>query len=115
MTNPKHSEPATIMRYSLDKHAPGMFPHSLRGGWVKYSDHQATITDLQEEVQRLRVDAERYRHLRMQHWHDSDFCVVWKPKQNVTLGAMCPSEKILDDTIDAALSARAGGEKSKPA
>ena len=48
-------------------------------------------------------DAKRYRWLRRQHWNDSALCVVAEPKQNVHLGAYCPSEDLLDAAIDAAM------------
>ena len=58
---------------------------------------------LAKESARLRDDAERYWWLREQHWDDSVLCVTTHPKQNLILGAYCPSEKLLDAAIDAAI------------
>lgn len=56
-------------------------------------------------------DAERYRWLREQHWHDADLCVVRHPKKSVKLGYDCPSGEHLDKTIDAAIAAEIKGRK----
>jgi hypothetical protein len=53
----------------------------------------------------LKADAERYRWLRNQHWHDSDLCVVMRPKETLHLGAYCPSEGLLDAEIETARKA----------
>lgn len=65
----------------------------------------------QQEVKRLQakqqaeaalvVDAARYRCLRSAHWFRSSLCVVRDPKNNVKLGADCPSEERLDAFVDA--------------
>jgi Lar family restriction alleviation protein len=56
----------------------------------------------------LEQDARRYRWLRTQHWHDNKMCIVLRPKENIRLGADCPSRDLLDEAIDAAI--RNGGE-----
>ena len=53
-----------------------------------------------EEIEQLRVDAERYRWLRKQHWAESDIAVVVSPKKHTRLGAILPSLELLDKTID---------------
>ena len=50
----------------------------------------------------LQADAERYRWLREQHWSTSAMAVITNPIDNARLGTFCPSEKLLDDAIDAA-------------
>jgi len=52
-----------------------------------------------------RLDAERYRFMRDQHWHSSDLFVVQGGKSKVSLGSNCPSGELLDQAIDAALAA----------
>ena len=49
-------------------------------------------------------DAERYRWLREQHWSTDTIAVVLNPKQAVKLGHVCPSDSLLDETIDAAIA-----------
>ena len=49
-------------------------------------------------------DAERYRWLREQHWSTDTIAVVLNPKQAVKLGYVCPSDSLLDETIDAAIA-----------
>ena len=49
-------------------------------------------------------DAERYRWLREQHWSTDAIAVVLNPKQAVKLGYVCPSDSLLDETIDAAIA-----------
>ncbi|MBD1602354.1 hypothetical protein [Pseudomonas typographi] len=60
--------------------------------------------DTPDELKALRKDAERYRWFRNQHWDGSAICAVVDPKQSTKLGAYCPSEKLLDEAIDAALT-----------
>ena len=45
-------------------------------------------------------DAARYRKLRAQHWNDGELAVVLNPKQNLRLGAFCPSGGLLDEYVD---------------
>lgn len=45
-------------------------------------------------------DAARYRKLRAQHWSASELAVVLNPKQNLRLGAFCPSGDLLDEYVD---------------
>tara|TARA_R110000868_G_scaffold362022_1_gene624065 strand:- start:194 stop:433 length:240 start_codon:yes stop_codon:yes gene_type:complete len=69
-----------------------------------YSDYDDPAPiDAHEEIALLREDAERYRWLREQHWDDSVLCVTTHPKQNLRLGAYCPSGELLDAAIDAAI------------
>ena len=45
-------------------------------------------------------DAARYRKLRAQHWNDGELAAVLNPKQNLRLGAFCPSGGLLDEYVD---------------
>lgn len=56
-----------------------------------------------QTMQDLEIDAERYRWLRSQHWSESVACVVTNPKQSVKLGALCPSQELLDNFIDTSM------------
>jgi len=58
---------------------------------------------LTAEIDRLRKDAERYRWLRLQHWHDSTLAVVLNPRESIKLGYTSPSKTHLDELIDEAL------------
>lgn len=60
-----------------------------------------------EDVLRLRKDAERYRVLRDMHWSTHPYCVVSMPKENVRLGAFCPSHEGLDSALDTTIKIRA--------
>lgn len=60
----------------------------------------------QAECAQYKADVERYRWLRKQHWSDGDLCVVKTPARSVRLGSFCPSEKILDETIDSAMESK---------
>jgi hypothetical protein len=53
-----------------------------------------------------RTDAERYRWLREQNWHDGSMCVVSEPIKAVKPGYDCPSISRLDEAIDAAMAAK---------
>lgn len=84
-------------------------------GWC-YTNTPPTVPELQE-IEPLFTrpmpaqdveDAERYRWLREQHWSTDTIAVVLNPKQAVKLGYVCPSDSLLDETIDAA---RAKGAK----
>jgi len=70
---------------------------------------QSDRDSLRAEVERLRVDAGRYRWLRARHWSDAEVCCVADPKDAVKLGHSCPSLEILDDLIDAAMREEGGG------
>ncbi len=48
--------------------------------------------------------AAMYRWLRERHWSFSDVCVVLNPKDNVILGAVCPSHENLDQLICEAIA-----------
>jgi len=63
------------------------------------------------ENAKLRVDAERYRWLRKQHWSNSTLVVVSSPKENVQLGTYCPSDGQLDAVIDEIMAASQLGEE----
>lgn len=54
----------------------------------------------------LRVDAERYRWLRAQHWDTSPLGVVVEPRHAVKLGHDLPSGERLDEAVDAAMQAK---------
>lgn len=61
-------------------------------GWVGSWDKKA--------LENLQRDAERYRALRKMHWSTGKLAVVFNPKDNVYLGATCPSEERLDTLVD---------------
>ena len=86
----------------LMKHAKRL----AQEGHGELAQHLRDAIDLRAEVEALRADAERYRWLRAQHWHDGPMCVVVAPKQSVKLGADCPSEERLDAFIYAARAAQ---------
>ena len=65
----------------------------------------AEVEHLTAELAAARVDAERYRWLRSQHWDSSRIVCVVDPKSAVKLGHNCPSEARLDAAIDAARTA----------
>lgn len=69
-------------------------------------DHART---LERELSALRSEAgrdgARYRWLRQQHWTADGLCVVEHGKQDIRLGAYCPSGELLDEAIDAAMLA----------
>ncbi|OXJ16301.1 hypothetical protein [Burkholderia sp. HI2500] len=52
------------------------------------------------------IDAERYRWLRKQYWHESSLFVVAGSKSRIQLGTDCPA----DDRLDAAIDAARAGE-----
>lgn len=58
---------------------------------------------LNEQIDSLRTNAERYQWLRAQTWNTSPLCVVTKPKESVKLGYDCPFGERLDVMIDAEL------------
>lgn len=67
----------------------------------------AAIHNLKEEIDHLNVklskvqiDADRYRWLRDQHWHNATICAVSDPVNAVILGSICPYGKQLDLLID---------------
>lgn len=64
------------------------------------------IKALRAERDAALADAKRYRWLREQHWETSPYVVVNRPKDNLRLGAYCPSGTYLDDAINAALAAK---------
>lgn len=70
----------------------------------------ARVEALDAENKALRADAERYRWLREQNWHDSDLCVVRRPRQAIKLGYDCPSVERLDEFCDAAIAAQAAAK-----
>lgn len=45
----------TIVRYSLDKNAPGMFAKTS-GGWIKYSDYKDKIRHSIYEIEKFLDD-----------------------------------------------------------
>jgi hypothetical protein len=48
----------------------------------------------------IEKDAERYRWLRKQQWHNGIIAVVLDPKESVKLGRYLPSMELLDSIID---------------
>ena len=58
---------------------------------------------LNEQIDSLRPNAERYQWLRAQTWNTSPLCVVTQPKESVKLGYDCPFGERLDAMIDAEL------------
>lgn len=64
---------------------------------------ESALDSLKRMVEELEKDAARYRWLRIQHWSESEICVVASPKQAVNLGYDCPSTDRLDAAIDAAI------------
>ena len=68
-------------------------------------EHYRIITvKLQAELEAARKDAARYRWLRVNSCWTKGGLVVTSVK-NVQLGAMCPTDTTLDQTIDAAMEA----------
>lgn len=68
------------------------------------------MSGTEDEIARLRADAERYRWLRAQHWESSSLGVVRDPKESVKLGYDVPSGDRLDMAIDEAMKQGAGEE-----
>lgn len=84
----------------------------IHGPDVTYENLEALCLGMSAHIEKLMrtvQDAERYRWLRAQHWSESAVAVVSEPKQNVRLGAYCPSGDLLDDAIDAAMKVCAHG------
>ena len=75
---------------------------------ARWAEHQVRtpllerIAELEREADALKVDAERYRWIRAQHWSGGPLAVVANPKYAVKLGYGCPSLDRLDAAIDAA-------------
>jgi len=92
MSDLERYTPEFIWRMGLDK----------EGEWVNGDASDKRIRELEEENERLRKDAERYRWLRKQHWNYSNLVVVTEPRKNVKLGSDMPFEDRLDAAIDAA-------------
>lgn len=95
----------------VKKGANMMTPEEARGLALfmhKNGDEVAAsvITELCDQVEALQADADRYRFLRMQHWSESEICVVSSPKEAVKLGYDCPCTDRLDAAIDAQIAAR---------
>lgn len=61
------------------------------------------IEALLDRVEKAEKDAERYRWLRERYWTKGGLVVT--EVKNVRLGAMCPTEKNLDEAIDSAMEA----------
>lgn len=73
-------------------------------------DAAAWLRRLDAENKALRADAERYRWLRAQNWHDSDLCVVRRPRQAIKPGYDCPSGDRLDEFCGAGIAAQAAAK-----
>lgn len=71
-------------------------------GYLQNEYDEATVL---EQLQRMALDAARYRWLREQHWSYNTLAVVSHPKSSVEIGSTCPSEEHLDARIDAAMKA----------
>jgi hypothetical protein len=69
------------------------------------SQQDAAIEPKPAEQSLDRIDAQRYRWLRAQHWNESNMAVVCDPKKSVKLGYDCPSGERLDEIIDASIAA----------
>lgn len=79
------------------------FGELLADGVIQPSELEAFAALVAAHQRELEAkDAERYRVLRSQSWNDGEFCVVMRPRENVRLGALCPSGTLLDDLVDAA-------------
>ena len=76
-------------------------------------DFGKALAGYSERAAGLELDAERYRWLRAQHWSESAVAVVSDPKQNVRLGAYCPSDTLLDEAIDALMKVGTGDTADK--
>jgi hypothetical protein len=72
----------------------------------------ASLAPLEAELERMRMDAARYRWLRVQHWSKAPLCAVADPKKAVKLGHDCLSMDRLDAAIDSAMNTK-GGERMK--
>lgn len=77
---------------------------ALRSSTVKVEHPE--IARLRAELAECKMDAERYRWLRAQHWATSNLTAVRNPQQALRLGSDCPSGERLDALIDAALAAK---------
>ena len=64
------------------------------------------MTERDDNLETRRMDAERYRWLRAQHWSDSMLAVVVDPKSAVKLGYDCPSLQRLDEIVDFAMATK---------
>lgn len=60
----------------------------------------ATLPDAQLRIDADKLDAQRYRWLRVQHWSDNVVSVVRHPRDTVKLNVVCYSEGELDNLID---------------
>lgn len=60
-----------------------------------------------------RIDAERYRFIRKQHWNENTVCCVMKPKEAVKLGYDCPSGERLDEIIDELIKDKEKGKQRR--
>ena len=75
-----------------------------KAGYVPFYKHpRPPQRGPEQDIDALRADAERYRWLREQSWHEASMCVVLQPKGAVRLGFDCPTLGRLDNVIDAAM------------
>jgi len=83
--------------YFYVEHSP-----QLRAGLKKLAED---LESTQAELEKARVDAGRYRKLRLCDWFSSPLAVVRNPKKVLTggsaLGCDCPSHARLDEAVDA--------------
>ena len=76
------------------------FERDVQRVWPDGDSSIITLSALIAERAELKRDAERYRWLRDQDWHDSPLCVISNPKHSVKPGSDCPSRERLDHKID---------------
>ena len=69
---------------------------------------QDTLSAVTAERDELRLDAERYRWLRLADWWSSPICAVKDPKSQAKPGTDCPTRDRLDAAIDAVMAAKEG-------
>ena len=85
------------------EHWPGRTPYEKYRNHMLYNITTVPLVDArvptQKEVE-TELNANRYLHVRAQHWSSSRLCVVMNPKDAVKLGHNCPSGDLLDFEID---------------
>ena len=101
---PLHDTGATAMTTppvtSVTDEMISEFERDVQRVWPDGDSSIITLSALLAERSELKRDAERYRWLRVQHWHDAPLCVVSNPTYSVKLGKDCPSDERLDQKID---------------
>ena len=97
---------AILRRFRREFAAQNAAPQSVAGAAPIVSEQARRCEWCGECGCAVEVYAARYRWLREQHWDNSVLCVTTHPKQNLRLGAYCPSGELLDAAIDAARKER---------